>query len=148
MARKTVKVATLNTAFRKCMHEAYDCTCAYPNCPKCGNYTFRYSDVSIEVAHFHNCWAVAGRWFPDNVACLCHEQHAYLEVHNAEEAAFYRSLLGDTRYEWLIKRMQGSYQYKPWERAEMAAHYRAQMKHIEKRRLKGEEGFIDVVSWD
>jgi hypothetical protein len=70
------------------------------------------------------------------VACLCHERHAYLETHNAEEARFFEALLGDTRY-------------KPWERAEMAAHYRAQMKHIERRRLEnGEEGFIDVVPWD
>ena len=147
--RKTVKMSTLDSAFRKCIHEAYDYTCAYPDCPDCGNHSFRYSDVSIECAHFHNRHGSAGRWHPDNVACLCHERHAYLETHNAEEARFFEQLLGETRYEWLVKRMQGTYRYKPWERAEMAAHYRAQMKHIEKRRLENnEEGFIDVVSWD
>jgi len=78
---------------------------------------------------------------------LCHERHAYLETHNAEEAIFFGALLGD-KYESLIIRMQGLYRYKPWERAEMSAHYHAQRKHIEKRRLKGETGFIDVVSWD
>lgn len=148
MARKTVKVATLDTAFRKCMHEAYDYTCAYPNCPDCGNHSFRYSDVSIECAHFHNRHSSAGRWHPDNVACLCHDRHGYLERHNAEEARFFESLLGPTRYEWLIERMQGTYRYKGWERAEMAEHYRAQMRHIEKRRLSGEQGIIEVVSWD
>jgi len=149
MARKTVKMATLDTAFRKCIHEAYDYTCAYPNCPYCGNQSFRYSDVSIECAHWHNCRSSAGRWHPDNVSCLCHEAHFYLEDRRAEEARFFGGLLGDTRTEWLITRMQGLYRYKPWERAEMAAHYRAQMKHIEKRRLEnGTEGFIDVVSWD
>ena len=147
MARKAVTMATLDTSFRKAIHESYDYRCAYQNCPDCGNHSFRYSDVSIECAHFHNCRASAGRWHPDNVACLCHERHAYLEVHNAEEAIFFGALLGD-RYESLIIRMQGLYRYKPWERAEMTAHYRAQMRHIEKRRAKGETGFIDVVSWD
>ena len=149
MKRKTATMATLNTSFRKCIHEAYDYTCAYPNCPYCGNYTFRYADVSIECAHWHNCRAAAGRWHPDNVACLCHEAHFYLESRNAEEAKFFSTLLGETRTDWLIKRMQGTYRYKPWERAEMSTHYHAQRKHIERRRKeKGEEGFIDVVSWD
>ena len=134
MARKTVKIATLDQAFRKCIHESYDYTCAFPGCEYCGNHSFRYSDVSIECAHFHNRHSSAGRWHPDNVACLCHEQHAYLETHNAEEARFFEALLGETRYEWLIERMQRIYRYKPWERAEMATHYRAQMRHIEKRR--------------
>ena len=147
--RKTVTIATLDTAFRKAIHEGYDYTCAYPNCPDCGNHSFRYADVSIECAHFHNRHSSAGRWHPDNVACLCHERHAYLERHNAEEAKFFAELLGETRYDWLIKRMQGVYRYKPWERWEMSQHYRAQEKAIIRRRVEhNEEGFIDVVPWD
>ena len=147
--RKTVTIATLDTSFRKAIHESYNYTCAYPNCPDCGNHSFRYADVSIEAAHFHNRHASAGRWHPDNVACLCHARHDYLERHNAEEAKFFAELLGETRYEWLITRMQGLYRYKPWERAEMSAHYNAQRKAIERRRVeKNEEGFIDVVAWD
>ena len=148
VTRKTVKMATLDTAFRKCIHEAYDYTCAYPQCPNCNNESLRYGDVSIECAHFHNRRASAGRWFPDNVACLCHEIHAYLEVHNAEESEFFYDNMGMEKYDALKIRMQGLYRYKPWERSEMAAHYRAQMRSIEKRRLNGEKGFIEVVSWD
>lgn len=148
MARKTVKVATLDTAFRKCMHESYDYICAYPNCPDCGNHSFRYSDVSIECAHFHNRHSSAGRWHPNNIACLCHERHSYLELHNAEEAEFFRQNLGDEQYQDLIVRMQGLYRYKPWERAEMAAHYRAQMKYIERLRREGFTGILPVVAWD
>jgi len=148
MARKTVKMGTLDTAFRKCIHESYDNICAFPNCPDCGNHSFRYSDISIECAHFHNRHSSAGRWHPDNVACLCHERHAYLEVHNAEEAQFFKTLLGKKRYGWLIERMQETYRYKPWERAEMTAHYRTQMRNIEKRRLNGETGVIYVSARD
>ena len=149
MPRKTVTMATLDTSFRKCIHESYDYICAYPNCPDCGNHSFRYSDVSIECAHFHNRQSSAGRWHPDNVACLCHDRHSYLERHNAEEAQFYAELLGKEKHEALIIRMQGTYRYKPWERAEMSAHYRAQMRHIERRRLENSElGVIAVVPWD
>ena len=148
MPRKTVKMATLDTAFRKAIHESYDYICAYPKCPDCENHSFRYSDISIECAHFHNRHASAGRWHPDNVACLCHERHAYLERHNAEEAKFFETLLGKQRFGWLIERMQGIYRYKPWERAEMAEHYRTQMRNIEKRRMKGETGPIHLSAWD
>lgn len=148
MPRKTVKMATLDTSFRKAIHESYDHICSYPNCPDCGNNSFRYSDVSIECAHFHNRRASAGRWHPDNVACLCHERHFYLELHNAEEAEFFETLLGKTRYGWLIERFQSTYRYKPWERAEMAAHYRTQMEKIKKKRALGETGVIYVSAWD
>lgn len=147
MARKTVTMATLDTSFRKAMHEAYDYTCAYPECPYCGNHSKRYTG-GIECAHWHNRWQAAGRWHPDNVACLCHEMHSYLENRRAEEALFFAAILGETRHEWLIERMQRIYRYKPWERAEMSAHYNAQRKAIERRRANGESGFIDVVSWD
>ena len=141
-------MATLDTAFRKCMHEAYDYTCAYPKCKYCGNHSFRYADVSIECAHFHNRHSSAGRWYPDNIACLCHEQHFYLELHNAEESCFFYDHLGMEKYDDLIIRMQGIYRYKPWERAEMSAHFNAQKKHMEKRRMNGEQGIIAVVAWD
>jgi hypothetical protein len=83
------------------------------------------------------------------VACLCHERHDYLERHNAEESKFFEQLLGEVRYEWLIKRMQGLYRYRPWERSDMGVHYRAQERNIDRRRVEhNETGFIDVVSWD
>lgn len=148
MKRKTVKMATLDSIFRKCIHEAYDYTCAYPSCPKCGNHSFRYSDVSIECAHFHNRHSSAGRWHPPNVACLCHEQHAYLEVHNAEESEFFRQHLGDEEYQDLIVRMQGLYRYKPYNRAEIGIHYRAIMKYHERLRREGFTGILPVVSYD
>ena len=146
--RKTVTMSTLDTSFRKAVHEAYDYTCSYPSCPHCGNYSMRESG-GIEAAHWHNRWQAAGRWHPDNVACLCHGAHTYLEIRRAEEARFFEALLGETRTEWLIERMQRTYRYKPWERAEMSAHYRAQEKSIIRRRVENNEsGFIDLVSWD
>ena len=146
--RKTVKMATLDTSFRKAIHESYNYTCAYPSCPWCLNHSFRHADVSIECAHFHNRHSSAGRWHPDNVACLCHEAHGYLELHNAEEASFFYDHLGMERYDDLIIRMQGLYRYKPWERWEMSRHYRAQRVKIERLRLGGERGHLVVSAWD
>ena len=148
VARKTCTMGTLDTSFRRAIHESYDHICAYPNCPKCGNHSFRYADVSIECAHWHNRWKAAGRWHPPNVACLCHEMHSYLEDLRGEEAAFFYDHLGMDAYDEVMERMRLSYRYKPWERAEMSAHYHAQRKHIEKRRMAGEQGIILVTSWD
>ncbi len=148
MARKTVKMATLDTSFRKAVHESYDYICAYPKCRFCGNHSFRYADVSIECAHFHNRHSSAGRWHPDNVACLCHEIHAYLEVHNAEESCFFYDHLGMERYDNMIIRMQGIYRYKPWERAEMSQHHNAQRVKMEKQRAHGEGGQLIHTPWD
>ncbi len=147
--RKTVTMGTLDSAFRKCMHEAYDYTCAYPNCPHCGNHSFRYSDVSIECAHWHNRWQAAGRWYPDNTACLCHDIHAYLENRRGEEAEFFYDHLGMERYDAVIERMKESYRYKPWERAEMTAYYRKAMRGIEAIRLSNSQlGLVRVEAWD
>ena len=146
--RKTVTIATLDTAFRKAVHESYDYRCAYPNCKYCGNHSFRYADVSIECAHFHNRRSSAGRWYPDNVACLCHEQHFYLELHSAEESCFFYDHLGMESYDNLVIRMQGIYRYKPWERREQTAHYRAQRVKMERLRLNGDQGRLVLSAWD
>ena len=148
MGRKTAGMQALDTSFRRAIHESYDHICAYPGCRYCGNHSFRYSDVSIECAHWHNRHSSAGRWYPDNVACLCHERHQYLENRRAEEADFFYDHLGMERYDDMIVRMQGLYRYKPWERAEMSSHYHAQRKHIAKRRMAGETGIILVTPWD
>ena len=148
VARKTAGMQALDTSFRRAIHESYDFICAYPGCPDCGNHSFRYADVSIECAHWHNRWMSAGRWHPDNVACLCHPRHIHLEHHKAEESEFFYDHLGMERYDDLKERMILTYRYKPWERAEMSTHYHAQRKHIEKRRLAGEQGIILVTSWD
>ena len=146
MKRKTASMGYLDTCFRKCIHEAYDYTCAYPNCPYCGNHSMRESG-GIECAHYYNRYRASGRWHPDNVACLCHGAHAFLEHNKALEVKFFADLLGETRHEWLIERHQGIFRYKPWDRWEQCQHYNAQRKHIDRRRVENnEEGFIDVVA--
>ena len=153
MKRKTVSMAHLDRVFCKTIHEAYDYTCAYLDCPFCWNDSMRGSGGlvagHIECAHYYNRYRSSGRWHPDNVAGLCHGAHAFLEHNKALEVQFFTKLLGETRHDWLVERHQGVYRYKPWERWEMAQHYTAQRKHIERRRVEHlETGFIEVVSWD
>lgn len=149
MSRKTVKIKTLDQTFSRCIRESYDYRCAYPDCPYCRNHSFRENTGGLECAHYYNRYRASGRWHPDNCAALCHGAHDFLEHNKALEVAFFKTLLGETRHEWLIERHQGIYRYKPWERYEMNQHYRAQRKAIERRRKeKNEVGFIDVVAWD
>jgi len=79
---------------------------------------------------------------------LCHEQHFYLELHDAEERDFYYDHLGMEKYDDLVIRMQGIYRYKPWERWEMSRHFNAQRVKIEKLRANGAQGHLVLTPWD
>jgi len=148
LKRKTATIAHLDKIFSLTIRESYDYICAFPNCEYCGNHSMRDSG-GIECAHYYNRYRASGRWHPDNCAALCHGQHMFLEHNKALEVQFFRELLGETRHEWLVKRHQGIYRYKPWERADQVVHYRAQDRAIIRRRVEhNETGFIDVVSWD
>ena len=147
MARKTVKMATLDTSFRKAVHEQYDYICAFDDCEYCGNHSFRYNG-QIECAHYYNRYRSSGRWHPDNCAALCHDQHMFLEHNKALEVNFFAKLLGETRHDMLIERHQGIYRYKSWERWEMNQHYRAQRVKMVRQRANGGSGYLVLTPWD
>jgi len=145
--KKTVTIGTLDKTFSLAIREQYDYTCAYPDCEYCGNHSLRYMG-SLECAHYYNRYRSSGRWHPDNCAALCHEMHMFLEHNKALEVRFFTELLGSERHDWLVERHQGIYRYKPQERWEMNAHYRAQKVKIERLRLNGEQGYQILTPWD
>jgi len=151
MSRKTVKIPTLDSTFSKCIRESYDYICAKPNCPYCGNHSLRHVTGPFkraECCHNNGRRRVGGRWHPDNVVCLCHEFHAYMDKHNDIKQQFFKDHLGEARYEMLSFRMHGNFKISPQERWEMNVHYKAQKKYCERLRREGQQGTLPVAAWD
>ena len=148
MARKTVTIATLDRTFSLAIREQYDYTCAFLGCQFCGNHDLRYAENNrVECAHYYNRYRSSGRWYPDNCASLCHNQHMFLEHNKALEVKFFTALLGETRHEWLVERHQGVFRFKPWERWEMNQHFKAQIVKFERQRASGQRGYLVLTSW-
>jgi hypothetical protein len=75
--------------------------------------------------------------------------HYHLEHHRIDESEFFYDHLGMEEYDNLKERMWLHPRYKPWERSEMAAHFRAEEKRIAALRLGNSElGLVRVQGWD
>jgi len=146
--RKTVKMATLDSTFSLMIREQYDYICAYPDCPKCGNSSFRYNDGLLDCIHYYRRYRASGRWNPDNCAAVCRQQHNYLDEHHPHLVAFFTKLLGEGAHDLLVERHHRTFRYRDWERGEMNEHYRAQTKYMERLRKEGQTGVLPVVAWD
>lgn len=148
VARKTIKNATIDTVFSKLIRERDDYICQMPDCKYCENLPLRSGGA--ECSHYRGRRYLAGRWHPDNCICLCHPAH--VEIDQGPQAVHVRlmiNLLGETRHDMLVERLQrNDFRYPQWERIEMHEHYKAQLKHLEKRRMKGDQGVLPVVAWD
>ena len=146
--KKTVKVATLDTIFSLAVREQYDYICAYPHCPECGNHSLR-ENGGIECSHYHKRRYRSGRWHPDNCLALCHPIHQ--KIDNSPQhvhADLMKKILGGTRFEILTYRLMGTFRYRPQDRWEMTAHYRAQEKKMTRQRLDGQQGTLILTPWD
>ena len=147
MARKTVKIQTLDATFSKAIRERYDYICAFPECPECGNVSLRY-DGGLDCIHYYRRYRASGRWHPDNCCAMCRKQHNYLDEHHPALVAFFTKLLGEADHDALIERHHRTYRYKPWERWEMNRHYASQDKYMFRLRKEGRQGVLPIVSWD
>ncbi len=146
MPRKTVTMGTLDRTFSLAIRERDNYECTYPKCPHCGNHSLR--EGGLDAAHYYRRYRASGRWTPENVTSLCRKQHNYLDEHHPHLVAFFTGLLGEDVHDELIKRHHGVFRYKPYERAEMNAHYQAQIKKMEKQRSDGVQGRLILTGWD
>lgn len=141
-------VTTLDRTFSKLVRERADWVCEYENCHYCENHSFRNYPGGLDTSHFKGRRNRSTRWHPDNCAALCKPRHRFFHDNPDEHAAWFRSYLGDVRFDELVLRANGHRKYVPQDRSEMNAHYKAQLVYLERRRADGEMGYIDVVSWD
>lgn len=147
MKRKTVTIKTLSDTFSLAVRERDDYTCQYPDCPKCGNHTLRYQG-GLDCSHYHPRRHLSGRWYPDNCITLCRLIHQYVDTHRSIQVDLMKEILGEPCHADLIIRHHGLFKYKPFERAEMNDHYKAQTFKMERQRADGKTGVLTLTSWD
>lgn len=144
---KNVKNNTIDRTFGDAMKESRDYVCELPDCPRCGNESLRYVG-GLECAHGYGRRQLGGRWHPDNCLILCHDSHRFLDTHPPLKWDVWRRVLGDTRYEALVERMQRTFHYRAIDRREINEHYRSEKKRIEGLRRDGIQGTIEIISYD
>ena len=148
MTRKSIKNPTIDNTFSKLIRERDDYICQYPSCPHCQNVSLRHVG-GLECSHYRSRRYLAGRWHPDNCISLCHQAHR--EIDQGPQALHVNlmiAVLGETRHDMLVERLQRSFKYPQWERIEMHEHYKAQLRHLKRQRAEGKMGVLPVVAWD
>lgn len=160
MAKKGVKVETLDKTFREAYRDSVGRTCEarniywaakesgplkfYENCPFCGN----IDGGGDDVAHYYGRHYRGGRWHPDNVAFLCRQIHQYVDSHESIKVRFFTNLLGEGRHDILVERMHRNFHYTPANRREMHLHYREEHRRIKALRATGELHDIPMIAYD
>jgi hypothetical protein len=88
---------------------------AFGRCERCGSrpapsglhcahhFTRRCSRCTARPSKPHKCT----RLDPDNALALCYGCHQYLDAHPVEKEAFWRSIIGDERFDALAARAHG-----------------------------------------
>lgn len=99
-------------------------------------------------SHFKSRGYSSVRWFPDNATLLCAAHHDYAGKNPDEHYEFFRGHLGAVRYDELIRRYRRIYRYRKHDKAEMRAHFEAEVQRIKGLREKGVIGVVELVPWD
>jgi hypothetical protein len=73
-------------------------------CKRCGSHPH---PMGLHCAHHFTRRTGATRFDPDNALALCYGCHQYLDSHPWEKEAFWRSEIGDERFDALAARAHG-----------------------------------------
>ena len=145
---RSVRVATLDTIFSKCIRERNDWVCEYDDCKYCENISFRNYPGGLHNSHFRGRAGRVTRWDPDNCFALCNKRHEYLGNRPDEHSAWVCRELGDTRFDALVLKANGHRKYTPADRWEMNKHYNNELNRLLNERMNGVTGYITLVSFD
>ena len=148
MKRKSVRVATLDTIFSKCIRERSDWICEYDGCRYCENLSFRYEPGGLHNSHFKGRRKRSTRWFPDNCEAFCMKRHEYMGDNPDEYSDWKRRQFAEWKYDDLVLRANSVVKYTAHDRWEMNRHYKAQLNKMEQQRAMGDMGYLVLSAWD
>ena len=138
-----VKRTPADIAFSKAIRESYDYECCH-----CGK-NYRHDPGYVDCAHIHTRKHRNTRWCANYGAlALCKPCHRRFTDFPLEWADFCRSFLGESNYDEAKRRAWETRKYTKAEQADIAKHYREEVKRIEDLRKNGETGYIPLVSYD
>jgi len=117
-------------------------------CEKCGKYYPEGRRQGLHCSHYMGRRHAATRHYGGNCFAHCFSCHQHLSECPHYFTAWVKDRLGDVRYEELVQRHNRIVKRTNAERDEMYKHFKAQLKYLQRRRAKGERGYIDFVEWD
>ena len=117
-------------------------------CERCKKYYPEGHRQGLDCSHFYGRRHRSTRWHPDNAFAHCRGCHQYLGSNPAIFNAWALKQLGDTRYDWLLRRHNEVVKYTKADLEEFYQHLIAQHKYMLRRRKEGEKGWLDFVAWD
>lgn len=133
---------SLDRIFSKLVRERADYICEH-----CG-INLRHDPRRMHCAHIHSRKHRSTRWRGNGACCLCASCHRRFTDFPIEWQGAARKILGDGEYEDCARLANEIRKYTKVEKAEMLEHYKAQLKYMDKRRVDGEIGYLDFVSYD
>jgi hypothetical protein len=128
--RRATKITPADKAFADCIK-----TKANYTCERCGN-----TERQMHCSHIYSRSHRTVRWAKDNAMCKCSVCHDWWHANPTESGAWFRNLVGEGFYALLTERKNSKVRVSKLEEAEIAKHYREQLKLLQ-------AGAEDFESW-
>jgi len=143
-----IKRDTTDHYFSKAIRMRNDWTCE--KCFKCDdNAKMTNKSKFIETAHVYTRRYRHTRWHSDNAIAACNACHRWFGDNPPDFYIFIKNnILGETRMDLLMKRKSVSRKYTKAEKAEITEHWKSECKRLEKLRMNGTQGYIDLIDYD
>ena len=115
-------------------------------CEACG-LDYKHERIQMQCCHIVGRRITRLRHDGMNLVAMCASCHANFSLSPLAFAAFVREKIGEANADWL-ERMRNTVHKRPkgWEK-EARKHYRAELKAMKAKRLAGDDGYIDFVSY-
>lgn len=136
-----VKIRPADTAFSRCVREAHDWTCE-----RC-NTQYETGSQGLHNSHIFSRRHRTIRWAKDNTQALCYPCHMWFGGNPADSGFWVTELLGQEFMDYVRERRDLKFKIPKSEETEIAKHYRDQLKIIEAKRVEGQTGYIDFISY-
>lgn len=137
----SIKIKPADTAFSKCVRAANNWTCE-----KCKT-KYEEGSQGLHCSHIFSRRHRTIRWCKGNVQALCFHCHQWFGGSPADSGIWIASCLGEAHIEILREKRDSRVKVSKLEEKDIAKHYREQFKIIESKRLDGQVGYIDFISW-
>ena len=137
-----IKICPADAAFSKCVREA-----AWWRCQRC-DAQHQEKSRGLHCAHFMSRGHWGTRFDPNNVAALCYGCHSHMDSHPYEKTAWFEDLLGIGMAEIVREKANRPAHGIKKFKADIAKHYRAELKRLQQLRLDGATGVLEVIPYD
>lgn len=136
-----LKRSPADDAFSKCVRAANGYKCA-----RCGT-QYDKSSTGLHCSHNFSRRHRTIRWCKDNALPLCYSCHEWFGGNPADSGKWLESILGIGVIDMLREKMNSKIKVSKTEEADIAKHYRGQLKIIESLLASGNRLPIDFLSW-